>query len=235
MRSAKVQVFAAALVALVAGAAAPEASAKKLADQFIRIEINSTDGDAGIHIFLDGVGWDSMQLKGPDGSVLFNVLAEGSVGFQGITEFFFESAEPSFDEQPLEELLELFPEGTYRFKGTTTEGKKLKGKARLTHVLPDGPALVFPVDGQAVDPDNAVFEWQAVADPPGGEIVGYEVIAGCEGEDFVDYTAEVGADVNSVTISPEILDQGGTECKWEVLAIEAGGNQTISESEFEIE
>jgi hypothetical protein len=26
-------------------------------------------------------------------------------------ELFFESAEPSFDDQPLEELLELFPEG----------------------------------------------------------------------------------------------------------------------------
>ena len=235
MRSVKVLFTAAAVVALVAGVATPEAWAVKLSDAFIRIEINSTDGDAGIHIGLDGEGWDAMQATAPDGSVLFNVLAEGSVGFQGITEFFFESAEPSFEEQPLEELLELFPTGRYRFRGTTTEGSVLRGKARLNHRLPDGPVLVFPIDGEAVDPDDAVFEWEPVADPPGGEIVGYEIIAGCEDAEFVDYTAQVGSDVTSVTVSPEILNQGGEECKWEVLAIEAGGNQTISESEFEID
>ena len=105
----------------------------------------------------------------------------------------------------------------------------------MTHCLPDGPELVFRVNGQAVDADNSVFEWLPVADSAGGEIVGYEVIAGCEGADFLDYTAEVGPDVTRVTVSSEILSQGGKECKWEVLAIEAGGNQTISESEFEID
>ncbi len=99
-----------------------------------------------------------------------------------------------------------------------------------------GPVLVFPVDGEEVDPDDAVFSWLPVADPPGSEIVGYEVVVGCEEPGFVEYTAQVGPDVTSVTVSPEILDQeDADECKWEVLAIEASGNQTISESEFEIE
>ncbi len=221
---------------LLTGMAVPGAWAKKLSDSFIRIEINDTDGDAGIHIFLDGEGWDSMQCFAPDGSLLFSVLAEGSVGLQGITEFFFESAEPSFDEQPLEELLALFPEGTYRFRGTTTEGARLNGKATLTHALPDGPQQIFPVDGQEVDPDDAVFEWDAVADPEGSEIVGYEIVVGCEGDDFVDFLARVGPEVTSVTVPPEVLNQeGAEECKWEVLAIEESGNQTLSETEFEIE
>ncbi len=138
MKRGNIWLAAAATLALMAGLATPEAWAKKLADAEIIIEINSTDGDAGIQIFLDGVGWDMMECFAPDGSRCFGVVAEGSVGAQGITEFFFESAEPSFDDQPLEELLELFPEGLYRFKGMTTEGKKLKGKARLTHALPDG-------------------------------------------------------------------------------------------------
>jgi hypothetical protein len=48
--------------------------------------------------------------------------------------------------------------------------------------------------------------------------------------------ARVGPDVTSVTVSPEILDQeDADECKWEVLSVERSGNQTISETEFEIE
>lgn len=236
MRQPKLWFTAATLVALIAVVAAPAAWGKRLEDAEIYIEINATDGDAGIHVFLDGEGWDSMQMTSPNG-VEFSVLADNSVGMQGITEFFFESAEPSFDEQPLEELLALFPRGLYRFLGTTTDGRTLKGRARLTHVLPDAPVLVFPVDGEEVDPDDAVFTWQPVPDPPGvREIAGYEVVVECEEPDFIEFVARVGADVTSVTVAPEILGQEDAgECKWEVLAIEDSGNRTISESEFEIQ
>ena len=225
-----------ALVALAGLAAAPEAWAKRLDDAEIRIEINATDGDAGIQVFLDGVGWDTMQMTSPDGSVQFGVAAGNSVGMQGITEFFFESAEPSFEEQTLEELLELFPRGIYRFRGATTEGKLLKGRARLTHNLPDAPVQVSPIDGEEVDPDDAVFDWDPVADPPGSEIVGYEVVIECEEPEFTKLSALVGADVTQITVPPEVLGQeDADECKWEVLAIEESGNQTISETEFSIE
>ncbi len=235
MRQARIWLTRFAAVALIVGVAAPEARAKKLDDTAIRIEINDTDGDAGIQVFLDGEGWDTMQMTGPNG-VEFSVAAENSIGLQGITEFFFESAEPSFEEQSLDELLALFPEGLYRFKGTTTKGRKLKGKARLTHDLPGAPLQISPVDGEDVDPDNAVFSWMAVADPPGSEIVGYEVVVECEEPDFTKTTANVGADVTSLTVPPEVLGQeDADECKWEVLAIEESGNQTISETEFGID
>lgn len=225
----------AAAAALIVAVGTTAASAKRLSDTAIRIEINDTDGDAGIQVFLDGEGWDTMQMIGPNG-VEFSVLAEGSVGFQGITEFFFESAEPSFEDQSLEELLELFPEGVYRFRGATTDGRALRGRARLTHALPDGPVQLSPVDGEEVDPDDAVFTWQEVADPPGSEIVAYEIVIECEEPEFTKIIAQVGADVTSITMPPEILNQDGAdECKWEVLAIEESGNQTISETEFSIE
>lgn len=226
---------AAALAVLMTTTTVPAAQAKRLADTAIYIEINDTDGDAGIHVFLDGEGWDTMQMISPNGTE-FSVLAENSIGLQGITEFFFESAEPSFEEQSLEELLELFPRGVYRFRGTTTDGRPLRGNARLTHRLPMGPILVSPVDGEEVDPDDAVFTWLPVPDPPGGEIVGYEIVIGCEEPDFLSYTAQVGPEVTSLTVSPEILDQeDADECKWEVLAIEGSGNQTLTESEFTID
>ena len=227
--------IAAALVALCAAVAATPAWGVRLDDAAIYIEINDTDGDAGIQVFLDGEGWDTMQMIGPDG-VQFSVMAEGGVGAQGITEFFFESAEPSFDEQPLEELLALFPAGKYRFRGTTTEGRPLRGRARLTHRLPDAPVLLFPADGDEVDPDDAEFMWAPVADPPGGEIVAYEVVVECEEPDFAKLSVKVGADTTSITVPPELLGQeDADECKWEVLAVEKSGNQTITEAEFELE
>ena len=236
MRSAKVWFTAAATVALVAGLAAPKALAAKLDEAEIYIEINDTDGDGGIQVFLDGEGWDEMQMIGPNGDVMFDVSAQSSVGMQGITEFFFESAEPSFDEQTLEELLELFPDGKYRLTGRTTEGRALKGIARLTHALPDAPVQLFPTDGEEVDPNDAVFSWQLVADPPGSEIVRYQVIVECEEPFFRVLDVLVGPTVDSLTVPPEfLLEEGADECKWEVLAIEGSGNQTISETEFGIE
>ena len=55
--------------------------------------------------------------------------------------------------------LELFPEGLYRFKGTTTEGKRLRGKARLSHAIPDAPVQISPLEDDEINPDNAVFTW----------------------------------------------------------------------------
>ncbi len=233
MRSAKGWIAAAAVLVLVAGLAAPEAWAKKLDETAVFIEINDTDGDAGIQLFLDGEGWRRMKLFDPDGNKLFDIRARGGVGIQGLTEAFFESAEPSFDEQPLDEFLALFPEGIYRYRGVTTEGVELKGKARLTHDIPGAPLQVFPVE-EDVDPEDAEFVWELVADPPGSEIVLYEVIVECEEPELRVFSAQVGPTVDSVTVPPEFLE-GGEECKWEVLAIEESGNKTISEAEFDIE
>ncbi len=233
MRSARLLFAAAAVLVLVAGVATPEAWAKKLSETAVFIEINDTDGDAGIQLFLDGVGWKRMKLFNPDGKKLFDIRARGGVGIQGLTEAFFESAEPSFEEQPLDEFLALFPEGIYRYSGVTTEGVELKGKARLTHALPVAPLLVFPVE-EDVDPEDAEFVWELVADPPGSEIVLYEIVVECEEPGLRAFTAEVGPTVDSITVPPEFLE-GGDECKWEVLAIEKSGNKTISEAEFGID
>lgn len=223
-------------IALAVGATAPEAWAKKLDEAEFFIEINSTDGDAGIQVFLDGEGWKRMKIFDPDGNKLVDTKNKGSVKIQGITEYFFESAEPSFDVQTLEELMALFPEGKYRFEGTTTEGENLTGKTRLTHDFPEGPMLIFPTGGQAVDPDNAVFMWAPVADPPGTEIVSYEVVVECDEPEFTKVTGLVSADVSSFSVPAEFLNQNDLEdCKWEVLAKEDSGNQTISEEEFEID
>jgi len=203
----------------------------------IIIEVNATDGDAGIQIFLDGEGWSELEVTDPDGEEILEIEAEGSVGMQGITELFFESAEPSFDEQSMDELFALFPEGKYRFRGETVDKKQLRGKATLTHAIPDGPGIVSPEEGEIVSPDDVVIFWDPVVGPfPGTylpvDIVGYQVIVEREDPTSLVLSVDLPASATQVTVPWEFLEPE-TTYKFEVLAIEAGGNQTISESEFE--
>src|SRR5262245_851703 len=146
-------------------------------DSRLRIEVNSTAGDAGIQANVDSEEpWESVLIEDPDGHKIFDVKGRGNLGKLGSTELFFESEEPSFDEQPIEELLAKFPEGTYRFTGRTVDGDLLTGSAVFTHMIPDGPVVVAPVDGSTQDPAHMVIDWDPVTSPPGIQIVKYEVI-----------------------------------------------------------
>ncbi len=223
-------VTAAALVLLSAG----PLRAVRLDEARMIIELNDTDQDAGIQIFVDGEGWKRLKVFDPDGRKVFDVKGQGSVGMLGVTELFFESEEPSLEDLPLDQFMALFPEGRYRFKGKTTSGRNLKGSAQFTHVIPAAPALVSPVPGAVVDPANTVIEWMPVADPAGSRIVRYQVIVEREEPTLRVFSVDLSADATTVTVPPEFMESG-TEYKYEVLAVEEGGNQTISEAEFETE
>src|SRR3989304_7221687 len=122
-----------AAVALILGATAPEAWAKKFAEARIFIEFNFTGNDLGFHVFLDAEDWKEVEIVNPNGRTIFEVEGKGGFGNLGMTELFFEGAEPSLDDVPLDGLLALFPEGKYKFIGTTVEGKTLMSTAALTH------------------------------------------------------------------------------------------------------
>ena len=240
-------VFLLAGVALVLAAAALVSCSSDANSQVIQIpfddaelfiEINSTDGDAGIQVFVDGEGWERLVIKDPSGKQLLVINGTTSVKAQGLTELFFESAEPSFDEQTLGELLALFPEGEYEFEGVTTEGDQLVATAELTHDLPAGPQIV----GVAVNGNNVVISWELVedsfADPDAPirviEIDSYQVVV--EFEDL-DFSIVLPGDATSVTVPPEFIANvsPNTEVKFEILAKEESGNQTITESSFTTE
>ena len=201
-------------------------------DARIRIELNATDSDSGLHVLLDAEGWKFVNIFDPEGRHIFHVAGGGKVRKTGLTELFFESAEPGFEELPLDEFLKRFPEGEYKFTGETITGKKLLSKATLTHALPDGPVLVSPAEGAAVDPANTVLQWQPVPDPAGSRIVRYEVLVVEDGSvPKRVLSATVPGTVTSMVVPPTFLVRG-TSYKWEILAIEEGGNQTLSERSF---
>lgn len=225
-------------IILVAGVAlsvtAPALWALAPPDAKIIIELNATDEDAGLQIFFDGPGWKWLEVFDPNGEMIFNVTSSGGVLEQGVTELFFESEEPSLDELPLDEFFDRFPEGQYTFVASTLDGQILRGKARLTHSIPDGPELLSPEEDAEVDPNDTIIEWAPVEDPPGSKIVGYQVIVSQEGSGHsgVDnFSVDLPPTTTSVTVPPEFL-QAKTNYKFEVLAIETSGNQTISERTF---
>ncbi len=196
------------------------------------IEVNGTDGDAGLQFFLDGEPWNSMTISGPNGRTLVDIDAQGRLKGWGLTELFSESNEPPFDVVPLEQFKKRFPEGRYTFVGTTVDGEKLVGKATLSHDIPNGPETTSPADGASIGRQNVVARWTPAAQPAGIDIVGYRVIVTREDPLRV-YQVELPASANRVPIPSEFLESG-TEYELEIQAIDESGNWTFTTSTFQV-
>ena len=220
-------------VLFVTGAAAkPDAIEFKRAA--LRVEINSTDGDAGLQIDLDHEPWQSLKLIAPDGRTLLDVRNRDVLKDYGLTELFSESSEPPFTEFPLNEFKALFPEGDYVFEGRQTDGTRMRSVFTLTHDFPEGPVITSPEEEATLAADELVVSWEPGPQPAGVEIVKYQVLVVYEEVEGFEFSAFVPASVTSMAIPAEFLTQPGVY-KAEVLAIEQSGNQTLSELEFEIE
>lgn len=206
-------------------------------DARIKFEINATDEDGGIQVFLDADPWESMSILDPDGEVVYSTSTQGNVGQLGGTELFLETGEPPFDELSLAELLALFPEGEYQFRGRGIEGERFVGSARLTHDLADGPTLVSPLEGGPLqDPDDTTVTWEPVEPANGSPIIGYQVLVvdpntGLKALPKITLDVMMPPTATSLAVPPGFL-QPNTEYEWEVLALEEGGNQTLSSSFF---
>ncbi len=223
--------------AAVGDGATPAATVVPLKDARLKLEINATDGDGGVQVFLDAESWKEMSIFDPAGRRIFRSTTSGRMGRQGGTELFLESAEPPFSELPVTKLLERFPRGTYSVRGVGLGGERYAGSARLSHAIPDGPKLVSPLAGSPPqDPGATTVAWKPVAPPAGSRIIGYQVLV-VQPETGLRALPTVTLDVimppaaTSMRVPPGFLRRG-TEYEWEVLAIERGGNQTLSSSTF---
>lgn len=196
----------------------------------IYIEYNDSANDLGFHVSLDAEDWRSLRILNPSGVSVFEVEGRGGYRQLGMTELFFEGAEPSLDEFPVEDLLALFPAGRYRFLGTTVGGERLSSAATLSHAVPDGPVVFAEVED-----DEVTIRWEPVSTtpphlPPARIVIaGYQVIAGS-------FQVTLPATATEVTLPAEFVDSlGSGEHAFEVLAIEASGNQSITEGTFALD
>jgi hypothetical protein len=215
----------AAIAATGGGPGAADKKPLKYAAADLFIETNATDGDIGLQLFMDAEAWDSFKLFDPDGRELIQKASTaGRLEGWGLTEYFFETEEPSFDEVSIKQFKKQFPAGTYTFRGKTVDGRKLVGSDRLTHVIPAGPVITSPSEGAVLDRSGVVVSWEPVAKPSGVKIASYEVIIE-QGDRDLDL--RLPPEVTSVSIPPEFLIPG-RKVLGEVLAKEKRGNQTIT-------
>jgi hypothetical protein len=202
-------------------------AAQKFEVARLYIEYNSSANDLGFHVALDGEDWKSLEIVNPRGKTIFDVHGGGPYAELGLTELFFEGAEPTLDEVPLDELLAKFPEGKYKFIGTTVDGERIARRATFTHAVPAGPVVSSQVNGNTI-----VISWTPVTTAPPGfpvtsiQVVGYQVLV-----DPLDVT--LPATSTQLTLPPEFVESlEAGEHPFEVLAIDVSGNQTITEGSF---
>ena len=234
-----------AVAALILGVATPECWADDDEDELTLatlkffIEFNETDADIGVQALLGGEPYKRLSAYGPNGRKILDLRPRRGLKMQGMSDFFFESAEPSLDEFPLDEFLARFPVGEYEFETITIDGIEQDGETMLTHVIPAGPVIISPEEGEVVDLDDTVLiSWEPVTqttafNPPQEpvKIVGYQVIVTREDPLRV-FSFDVSDETTRINLPPELLD-AETEYELEVIAIEESDNQTISLLFFE--
>ena len=216
------------------------------------IEINATDEDAGWQGILDASPWRSVRVIGPDENVsngknFLKVDAQGEARKQGITEYSWESAEPTFDDFSLEDFLARFPEGEYKcdVKFIDGEPKRATEEDELTHCLPDGPVITDPGELPA-DTDWTVM-WGAVTTQydqdgsnqgapldecdPEDELVKYSVTVEFENGVEKEMNFDVSSTTTTAVVSGDFLECG-LEGKVEIGAFVESGNSTFREIEI---
>ncbi len=120
----------------------------------IFFELNNTDGDLGIHALIDGEGWKRLSIRDPNERKMLDLKVKGRLRRQGLTEIFFESAEPIFEDLPPAVFFGRFPEGEYDITGRTLDGSKLGSESELTHTMPAPAAPEVNGEGMAVQCDD---------------------------------------------------------------------------------
>lgn len=248
------------MIALILGISAPVVWADdddddelEFEETWFNIEFNFSDQDLGVRGFVDGEPWKEVEIEDPNERTVAKIKGKKSMKEQGFAELFFESGEPTLEEVSIKQFLKRFPEGTYEFEGETIEGDEIEGEAEFTHVIPCGPAglsaagdpivITWDFVTQVVDLDNSEFDNVSCIDPEDPEdldIVSYRVEVeweevlneGTEDEEEIKHRfgIDLKADQNSVTVPPEFIPLG-QEYQYEVLVVEASGNQTITEAE----
>ncbi len=250
--------FVATIAAFALSIVAPASSADDDGDEIpfaeanLFFELNNTDGDLGIHALIDGDAWKKLEIEDPRERRMLNIRVTGRLRRQGLTEIFFESAEPRFAELSPAEFFDRFPEGEYEIEGQTLEGDELESIAELTHVMP-APAGEIKLNGEDAaancdaDPlpsvgEPVVISWDPVTEshPELGrtgemiEVVKYQLVVEREEPELLILSVDLPPDVTSFEV-PEDFTELGEEFKFEILVREESGNQTAVESCFELE
>lgn len=206
-------------------------------------ELNNTDEDLGIHAAVDGGAYSKLVIKDARERVILRIAAHGRLVKQGLTQLFFESAEPSFDELDPAEFFLRFPEGEYEIEAKSLAGETLEGEVILSHVLA-APAGNITVNGMAAaancdaDPlpsasEPVLIDWDPVitSHPTVGKTGPVEIVR-------YQFFVEQGSHKLAIDLPPTVtqfqvpasITALGGQFKFEIIARTASGNNTAIES-----
>jgi hypothetical protein len=234
-----------ALAATTAAVTAENGEPPTFAEAQIYIELNHTDGDLGLHALIDGEPWRELEIEGPRDVTLLDVLVRGGLRRQGLTEIFFESAEPPFDELPPATFFRRFPEGRYEIEGVSLDGREFESTDTLSHVLAAPPDGVLVGGARAAENCDAtplprvsppvVIDWDPVttSHPELGRrgrvrIAMYQLFVERAG---VKLGIDLPPSVTQFEI-PTSITRMGRDFKFEIIARTTTGNNTAIESCF---
>lgn len=217
------------VVALIMGSAASQVWANELEECSVIFEFNSSDMDAGIQFFWDGDPWESCTVRNPDGDIVVDV--DASRLSEGLTEGFFEGAEPEQDNmQAIRAFLRQFPNGTYIFTCDPVEDEDpYVCEADLNYQLLN--AAVLNVE------EFPTITWTETGNVTRAEIVIEAVVENGDEQVFTEKVIFEGGQLSyevseefQALIQANAIAETLIELKVEVL-IDRGGNKTITEEE----
>ena len=110
----------------------------------VYLERNVQDHDAEIKFEVTGAreGLTALTVSAPGERTVVDVKTPDSK--LGIRKLTIESPEPADDRIVKAD----FPAGAYRFEGKTSNGTRLRGEAKLSHVFPEPAAFEYPRSSQ---------------------------------------------------------------------------------------
>lgn len=237
--------LAAAVTGVAGGLCSVPAYAAPFGEAELYFELNHSASDLGIHSSIDGGAYNELEIYSPKKQTTLRLSASRTLARQGLTQLFWESAEPTFDQLSPPAFFNRFPEGKYRIKAESNGGGKLTATVNLSHVMA-APASNITVSGvpAAVNCDApnlplvsapVVIEWDPVvtSHPTVGKagpvtISRYEFFTE---QGVVKFGVTLLPTTTSFQVPPEVLTTGG-QFKFEIIARTSTGNNTAIESCF---
>lgn len=222
----------------------------EFAEARLYFELNDTDGDLGLHSLVDAASWTTLSIEDLLGNELFLVEVDGVLAAQGMTEIFFESAEPNFEDLNPVDFFARFPAGLYEISGGEFNGSDFESIVTLSHVIPAAPANLM-ANGESLNVTGGCEEdagpvvaapytinWDpvtyshAILGAPGAvDVERYQVVLEREEPTAMRIVLDVNPDTTQVVL-PQGLINAGDELKLEVLTIAESFNQSASETCF---
>jgi hypothetical protein len=202
-------------------AARPEGSAKPFDTVAARFEQNATDGD--VEAVFEAIGGDDglakLTITAPNGHMIVDFKTPGATGMR---QFRFESPEP----KDAAALKKAFPEGEYVFAGSSPSGARFRGKATLSHKLPDNTSFIVPkAEARGLPATGLKISWAPVKG-----VAGYTIELD-PAKTSAHLEMKLPPSVTSFVVPKGILAPG-SKCQLGIGTVSKDGNVSVIETSF---